>query len=107
MGRKAGERKKEGSSDNFYKYNPQHNNGPRASPKFTFPQSRRGAASPTHEGSSPDFHQSLDSRSGCSYSIGNAKRFTALRKEVGPYKENAAMHSTVGFLPGYLKKKTP
>jgi hypothetical protein len=39
--------------------------------------------------------------------MGTSKRFDALKKESGPFKDSQVEYSTIGQLPGYrgLKKK--
>ena len=106
MGRKVQEKKKESTSDNFYKYTPQTETVVRGSPKFSFPMGRRSMENVGGEGMNHNFHQSLElKRSGYSYSMGTAKRFAPSKKETGPYKDSQGMSSTIGYMPNYLKKK--
>lgn len=92
--------------DNFYKYSPKAWAVGREGPKFSFPQGRRSNDKDSARSAySQEFHQTMGMKSSsCSYSMGTSKRFPVLKREGGPFKTLPADYSTIGNMPGYLRK---
>ncbi len=107
MGRKIVKKKKVVQEDCFGKYDPKMTASARSGGKYSFGSDAKPWNKTTKDETlGPAHYGYREKMSVQSYSMGTSQRFKELKKE-RDYMSNdkAAMNSTIGYLPSYLKKK--